>query len=227
MSQSPTGNEAAATERTILAGGCFWGMEDLLRRAKGVLSTRVGYIGGECLIRALRDITAMRKRGSDLRPPFSAIALLELFFQSTTHDLRATGQRCRSELSIGNFLCHRGAEGSRPGDHRRYRGSVMAWPGRVGNQSGRTFWEAEPEHQRYLVRDPEGYSCHFVRPTWAWIDLVNEQVEDAALTLGERSRSAPLRYRPRLRAFYASSFFSRSTPRSYNSASMGQFVQPS
>lgn len=170
MSQTPTGYGAAATERAILAGGCFWGMEDLLRRAKGVVSTRVGYIGGEA-----PDPTYARHYGHaeavevTFDPSLlSYRSLLELFFQihdPTTYEQQGSdiGPSYRSAIfytsdSQKEVVLATIAEIEASG----------RWPGPVVSEINpeEHFWEAESEHQKYLVRNPAGYSCHFARPTW-------------------------------------------------------------
>ncbi|MFZ8755631.1 peptide-methionine (S)-S-oxide reductase MsrA [Enterobacter kobei] len=187
MSQSPTGNRAAATERAILAGGCFWGMEDLLRRARGVISTRVGYTGGE-----MPDPTYARHYGHaeavevTFDPSVLAYrSLLELFFQihdPTTYEQQGSdvGPSYRSAIFYTTevqkevaltTIAEIEASGS--------------WPGPVVSEINpeEPFWEAEPEHQEYLVRYPGGYSCHFVRPTWR----LDRSAERPAVILDRKS----------------------------------------
>ena len=170
MSQSPTGNGAAATERAILAGGCFWGMEDLLRRARGVISTRVGYIGGE-----MRDPTYARhyRDAEAVEVTFdpsvlSYCSLLELFFQvhdPTSYEQQGSdvGPSYRSAIFYITEVQKEVALATIAEIEASGR-----WPGPVVSEINpeETFWEAESEHQRYLVRYPGGYSCHFARPNW-------------------------------------------------------------
>ncbi|NYT32529.1 peptide-methionine (S)-S-oxide reductase MsrA [Rhizobium sp. WYCCWR 11128] len=170
MSQSATENSTTATERAILAGGCFWGMEDLLRRAKGVVSTRVGFIGGETL-----DPTYARHYGhaEAVEVTFdpsvlSYRSLLELFLQihdPTTYEQQGSdvGPSYRSAIFYTNELQKEVALATI--DEIEASGR---WPDQVVSEINpeEPFWEAEPEHQKYLVRYPGGYSCHFARPTW-------------------------------------------------------------
>lgn len=163
-------DEAVATERAILAGGCFWGMEDLLRRAKGVVSTRVGYIGGE-----IPDPTYARHYGhaEAVEVAFDPSvlgyrALLELFFQihdPTTYEQQGSdvGPSYRSAIFYTSELQKEVALATI--DEIEASGR---WPGPVVSEINpeEPFWEAEPEHQKYLVRHPGGYSCHIARPAW-------------------------------------------------------------
>ena len=170
MSPSATGNDATATERAILAGGCFWGMEDLLRQAKGVVSTRVGYIGGETA-----EPTYARHYGhaEAVEVTFdpsvlSYRSLLELFFQihdPTTYEQQGSdiGPSYRSAI----FYTTAGQKEVALATIDEIEESGR-WPGQIVSEINpeEPFWEAEPEHQNYLVRYPQGYSCHFVRPNW-------------------------------------------------------------
>jgi peptide-methionine (S)-S-oxide reductase len=170
VAQSPVGDEAAATERAILAGGCFWGVEDLLRRARGVLSTRVGYTGGE-----MPDPTYARHYGHaeavevTFDPSIlSYRSLLELFFQihdPTTYEQQGSdvGPSYRSAIFYTSDVQKEVALATIAEIEASGR-----WPGPVLSEINpeEIFWEAEPEHQKYLARDPLGYSCHFARPTW-------------------------------------------------------------
>jgi peptide-methionine (S)-S-oxide reductase len=159
-----------SSERAILAGGCFWGMQDLLRQQPGVLSTRVGYTGG-----AVRNATYRNHEGhaEAIEIVFdparvSYRTLLEFFFQihdPTTPD-RQGNDRGRSYRSA---IFHTSDE------QRRVALDTIAdvdasglWPGKVVTEvlPAGEFWEAEPEHQDYLQRYPAGYTCHFVRREW-------------------------------------------------------------
>jgi peptide-methionine (S)-S-oxide reductase len=157
-------------ETAVLAGGCFWGMQDLLRRRPGVLSTRVGYTGGE-----VADPT-YRHHGSHAEaieisfdPEVSSYReLLGFFFQ--IHD-PTTPNRQGNDLGPS----YRSAIFYLDEAQRRVAEDTIAeveasgrWPGKVVTEltpAGR-FWEAEPEHQDYLERYPNGYTCHFPRPGW-------------------------------------------------------------
>ena len=193
MSQSATGNEADATERAILAGGCFWGIEDLLRRAKGVVSTRVGYIGGE-----MPDPTYARHYGhaEAVEVTFDPSVLsyrfvLELFFQvhdPTTYEQQGSDVGPSYRLAI--FYTAEVQKEVALAAIAEIEASGR-WLGPVVSEINpdERFWEAEPEHQKYLVRYPEGYSCHFARPRpGVWNDQVDKQVGDALLVREEWGR---------------------------------------
>lgn len=170
VSQSEIGDGMTATERAILAGGCFWGMEDLLRRAKGVVATRAGYTGGD-----MPDPTYARHYGhaEAVEVTFdpsvlSYRSLLELFFQ--IHD-PTTYEQQGSDVGPG----YRSAIFYTSDEQKEIALATIAeieasgrWPGPVVSEINpeEPFWEAEPEHQKYLVRNPGGYSCHIARPAW-------------------------------------------------------------
>jgi peptide-methionine (S)-S-oxide reductase len=157
-------------QRAVLAGGCFWGMQDLLRRYRGVLSTRVGYTGGEV------PNATYRNHGSHAEA-------IEILF-----DADELGYR---EILEYFFRIHDPTTPNRQGNDRgpSYRSAIFytseeqkliaeetiaavnasgRWPGRVVTEvaPAREFWQAEPEHQDYLERYPGGYTCHFERPEW-------------------------------------------------------------
>jgi len=160
----------ASNERAILAGGCFWGMQDLLRRYPGVISTRVGYTGGE-----VKNATYRRHEGHAeaieiIFDPsqMSYRKILEWFFQ--IHDPTTLN---RQGNDIGTS--YRSAIFYTTDEQKRVAEETIAdvnasglWPGRVVTEVAPAgeFWEAEPEHQDYLERIPNGYTCHFVRPNW-------------------------------------------------------------
>ncbi len=159
-----------STERAVLAGGCFWGMQDLIRRLPGVLSTRVGYTGGEVPNATYRNhgnhAEAIEIVFDPARTSFRA--LLEFFFQ--IHDPTT---RNRPGNDIG--ASYRSAIFYTGDEQRRVAEDTIAdvdasglWPGKVVTEvtPAGEFWQAEPEHQDYLKRYPHGYSCHFVRPGW-------------------------------------------------------------
>ncbi len=170
MSQSATGKEAAATERAVLAGGCFWGMEDMLRRARGVVSTRTGYTGGD-----MADPTYARHDGhaEAVEVTFDPSvlgyrALLELFFQvhdPTTYEQQGSdvGPSYRSAIFYTTETQRDVALATIAEIEASGR-----WPGPVVSEINpeERFWEAESEHQKYLARRPGGYSSHFARPNW-------------------------------------------------------------
>lgn len=157
-------------DRAILAGGCFWGMQDLIRKRPGVLATRVGYSGGDTPNATYRnhgthaeaieivydaDVTDFR-------------AILEFFFQ--IHDpttLNRQGNDMGSSYRSAIFYVDE--------DQRRVAEDTIddvnasgLWKGNVATEvtAASDFWEAEPDHQDYLQKRPNGYTCHFVRPDW-------------------------------------------------------------
>ena len=157
-------------QRAVLAGGCFWGMQDLIRKREGVLSTRVGYSGGDVPNATYRDhgthAEAIEVMFDD--DVISYRDLLELFFQ--IHDPTTLNRQ-------GNDrgLSYRSAIYYVDEDQKATALDTIAdveasgiWPGRVVTEVEPVsdFWEAEPEHQDYLERIPNGYTCHFPRPDW-------------------------------------------------------------
>ena len=157
-------------ERAVLAGGCFWGMQDLFRRYDGVISTRVGYSGGGVPNATYRNHGTHAEAIEIVFDPtkLSYRRLLELFFQ--IHDPTT---RNRQGNDVG--LSYRSAIFYTSDEQKRVAedtiGNVEAsglWPGKVVTEVAPAgpFWEAEPEHQDYLERIPNGYTCHFVRPDW-------------------------------------------------------------
>ena len=158
------------TERAILAGGCFWGMQDLLRRFPGVISTRVGYSGGDVPNATYRNHGTHAEAIEIIFEPekTSFRDLLEFFFQ--IHDPTTKN---RQGNDIG--LSYRSAIFYTSDEQRQVAEDTIAdveasglWPGKVVTELAPAgdFWEAEPEHQDYLHRLPNGYTCHFVRPGW-------------------------------------------------------------
>jgi peptide-methionine (S)-S-oxide reductase len=158
------------TERAVLAGGCFWGMQDLLRREPGVLSTRVGYTGGDTPHATYRDHGDHAEAIEILFDPeqTSYRRLLELFFQ--IHDPTT---RDRQGNDIGRS--YRSAIFPVDEAQRQVALDTIAdveasglWPGPVVTEvvPAGEFWEAEPEHQDYLRRYPQGYTCHYPRSGW-------------------------------------------------------------
>lgn len=160
----------AVTQTAILAGGCFWGMQDLFRKLPGVISSRVGYTGGE------NDNPTYRNH------PGHAEAI-EIIFDPTRTTYR--------DLLVLFFQIHDPSTLNRQGNDRgtSYRSAIFPlspvqdrvardtiadvdasglWPGKVVTsvEPAATFWEAEPNHQNYLERIPNGYTCHFARPGW-------------------------------------------------------------
>lgn len=158
------------TETAILAGGCFWGMQALLRRQPGVLSTRVGYTGGDVPDATYRNHGTHAEAIEVVFDPskISFRQILEFFFQ--IHD-PSTPNRQGNDLGAS----YRSAIFYADEDQRRVAQQTVAdvdasglWPGKVMTEivAAGPFWEAEPEHQDYLERIPNGYTCHFVRPDW-------------------------------------------------------------
>jgi peptide-methionine (S)-S-oxide reductase len=160
----------STTERAVLAGGCFWGMEDLFRRQPGVISTRVGYTGGEVANATYRNHGTHAEALEIIFDPAktSYRKLLEFFFQ--IHD-PTTKNRQGNDIGAS----YRSAIFYTSEEQRRIANETIAdvsssgiWPGKVVTEVAPAgpFWEAEPEHQDYLERYPNGYTCHYVRPQW-------------------------------------------------------------
>lgn len=159
-----------STERAVLAGGCFWGMQQLIRRLPGVISTRVGYTGGEVPNATYRNHGSHAEAIEITFDPAktSFRDLLEFFFQ--IHD-PTTPNRQGNDIGPS----YRSAIFYTSDEQRRIAEDTIAdveasglWPGKVVTEvvPEGDFWEAEPEHQDYLERYPNGYTCHFVRPGW-------------------------------------------------------------
>jgi peptide-methionine (S)-S-oxide reductase len=160
----------ATTERAILAGGCFWGMQQLVRRLPGVVSTRVGYSGGDVKNATYRNHGTHAEAIEITFDPSqtSFRDLLEFFFQ--IHDPTTPNRQGNDRgTSYRSAIFYTSAE------QRRVAEDTIAdveasglWPGKVVTELSPAgdFWEAEPEHQDYLERYPNGYTCHFVRPQW-------------------------------------------------------------
>jgi peptide-methionine (S)-S-oxide reductase len=157
-------------ERAVLAGGCFWGVEELFRRCDGVLSTRVGYTGGDI------PHATYRQHGSHAEAieiffdnnVISYRQILEYFFQ-----IHVPSTRNRQGNDLGSS--YRSAIFYTTDEQKFVAIDTIAdvdasglWPGKVVTEvaPASDFWEAEPEHQDYLQKYPSGYTCHFVRPNW-------------------------------------------------------------
>ena len=158
------------SERAVLAGGCFWGMQDLIRKMPGVLSTRVGYTGGDVPNATYRHHGTHAEGIEVIFDPdkLSYRKLLEFFFQ--IHDPSTLnrqgndrGMSYRSAIYFENDA--QKAEAERTIKDVDDSG---LWPDKVVTEVEPVgdFWEAEPEHQDYLERIPNGYTCHYVRPNW-------------------------------------------------------------
>ena len=157
-------------ETAILAGGCFWGVQDLLRRYPGVLATRVGYSGGDVANATYRNHGTHAEAIEIIFDPntISYRKILELFFQihdPSTRDRQGNdrGTSYRSAIFYTSDEQKRVAE-----ETIRDVDASGLWPGKVVTQVAPAgpFWEAEPEHQDYLLRLPHGYTCHYIRPDW-------------------------------------------------------------
>lgn len=157
-------------EKAILAGGCFWGMQDLIRKLPGVISTRVGYSGGDVAHATYRNHGTHAEAIEIVFDPaqISFRRLLEFFFQ--IHDPTTPN---RQGNDIG--LSYRSAIYFTDADQERIARDTIAdvdasglWPGKVVTELAPAgpFWQAEPEHQDYLERIPNGYTCHRIRPNW-------------------------------------------------------------
>ena len=158
------------TERAVLAGGCFWGMQNLTRRYPGVISTRVGYTGGEVPNATYRNHGNHAEAIEITFDPAktSYRALLEFFFQ--IHDpttLNRQGNDLGGSYRSAIFYTSEEQRAAAVDTIADVEASGL-WPGKVVTEvvPARDFWEAEPEHQDYLERIPNGYTCHFVRPNW-------------------------------------------------------------
>lgn len=158
------------TERAIFAGGCFWGMQDLIRKLEGVVSTRVGYTGGDVANATYRDHGTHAEGIEIIFDPtkISYRNLLEFFFQihDPTTALRQGNDRGTAYRSAIYTL--NDAQNAEALDTIADVEASGLWPGKVVTEveAARDFWEAEPEHQDYLERLPNGYTCHFIRPDW-------------------------------------------------------------
>ena len=157
-------------QRAVLAGGCFWGMQDLVRKKPGVISTRVGYSGGDVENATYRNHGTHAEAIEILFDPslISYRQLLEFFFQ--IHDPSTPNQQGNDRGSS-----YRSAIYYVDDEQKQVALDTIAdvdasglWPGKVVTEVEPVgaFWEAEPEHQDYLERFPYGYTCHFPRPNW-------------------------------------------------------------
>jgi peptide-methionine (S)-S-oxide reductase len=158
------------TEQAILAGGCFWGAQDLIRKLPGVISTRVGYTGGDVPNATYRNHHGHAEAVEIIFDPeqISFRDLLEFFFQihdPTTLNRQGNdiGTSYRSAIFYTSEAQKKVAE-----DTIADVDASGLWPGKVVTEvtPAGPFWEAEPEHQDYLQKYPDGYTCHYVRPNW-------------------------------------------------------------
>ncbi|WP_458072121.1 peptide-methionine (S)-S-oxide reductase MsrA [Rhodanobacter sp. BL-MT-08] len=160
----------ATTERAVLAGGCFWGMQELIRSQPGVISSRVGYSGGDVPNATYRNHGTHAEAIEIIFNPavISYRTLLEFFFQ--IHD-PSTPNRQGNDRGVS----YRSAIFYTSEEQKDVAEDTIAdvdasglWPGKAVTELAPVgdFWEAEPEHQDYLQHYPTGYTCHFIRPQW-------------------------------------------------------------
>ncbi|MEM1091315.1 MAG: peptide-methionine (S)-S-oxide reductase MsrA [Pseudomonadota bacterium] len=157
-------------QRAILAGGCFWGMEELIRHMPGVIATRVGYSGGDVPNATYRNHGTHAEAIEIIFDPkqMSYRTLLEFFFQ--IHDpstLNRQGNDRGTSYRSGIYYVDEEQRAVAEDTIADVNASGL-WPGKVVTEVAPAgpFWEAEPEHQDYLQRIPNGYTCHFIRPDW-------------------------------------------------------------
>ncbi|MEP1329440.1 peptide-methionine (S)-S-oxide reductase MsrA [Pseudophaeobacter sp.] len=160
----------STSERAVLAGGCFWGMQDLIRKRKGILQTRVGYTGGDVANATYKNHGTHAEGIEILFDPnqTSYREVLEFFFQ--IHD-PTTENRQGNDLGMSYRSAIYYVDDAQKACALETIADVEAcglWPGKVVTEVEPVsdFWEAEPEHQDYLKRRPDGYTCHFARPDW-------------------------------------------------------------
>ncbi|MFT5278040.1 MAG: peptide-methionine (S)-S-oxide reductase [Glaciecola sp.] len=159
-----------ANERAVLAGGCFWGMQDLIRKRPGIISTRVGYTGGEVKNATYRN-HGTHAEGIEIMFDNEIVSyrqILAFFFQ--IHD-PSTENRQGNDTGVSYRSAIYYVSDDQHAEALRTIIEVDAsglWPGKVVTEvePASDFWDAEPEHQDYLETRPNGYTCHFVRPDW-------------------------------------------------------------
>ena len=158
------------SDRAVLAGGCFWGMQDLIRKLPGVVSTRVGYTGGD-VPNATYRYHGTHAEGIEIifdPAKISYRRILEFFFQ--IHDPTTLNRQGNDRgLSYRSAIYY--LDEAQKSVAEQTISEVNAsgiWPGTLVTEISEVgdFWEAEPEHQDYLERLPNGYTCHYVRPDW-------------------------------------------------------------
>ncbi len=158
------------TERAVLAGGCFWGMQDLLRKLPGVISSRVGYTGGDIPNATYPNHGTHAEAIEIIFDPeqISFRQLLESFFQ--IHDPTTPNQQGNDRgMSYRSAIYYTNDEQAEIAKQTIEDVNESGlWPGKVVTEVEPVgdFWEAEPEHQDYLQHYPTGYTCHFIRPEW-------------------------------------------------------------
>lgn len=157
-------------ERAVLAGGCFWGMQDLIRKQPGVISTRVGYTGGAVKNATYRNHEGHAEAIEIMFDPAktSYRTMLEFFFQ--IHDPSTLNRQGNDRgTSYRSMIFYTSDQQKRIAEDTIADVEASGlWPGKVVTEVAPAgeFWEAEPEHQDYLERYPDGYTCHFIRPDW-------------------------------------------------------------
>jgi len=157
-------------ERAVLAGGCFWGMQDLIRKLPGVTETRVGYTGGDVENATYRN-HGSHAEGIEILFDSNIVSyrgILEVFFQ--IHDpttLNRQGNDLGASYRSAIYYTNEAQRQEALGTIDDVNASGL-WPGKVVTEVEPVgdFWEAEPEHQDYLERFPNGYTCHFPRKDW-------------------------------------------------------------
>jgi peptide-methionine (S)-S-oxide reductase len=157
-------------ERAVLAGACFWGMQDLIRKRPGVISTRVGYTGGKARNATYRNHDGHAEAIEIIFDPekISFRTLLEFFFQ--IHDPTTLNRQGNDRgTSYRSAIFYTSDEQKRVAEDTIADVEASGlWPGKVVTElvPASEFWKAEPEHQDYLERYPNGYTCHYIRPNW-------------------------------------------------------------
>ena len=158
------------TETAILAGGCFWGVQDLVRKMPGILSTRVGYSGGDVRNATYRNHGTHAEAIELVFDPskLSYRQILEFFFQ--IHDPSTRNRQGNDTgTSYRSAIYYTSEEQKKVAQETILDVDASGiWPGKAVTElaAAGDFWEAEAEHQDYLERIPNGYTCHFVRPDW-------------------------------------------------------------
>ena len=161
---------STSTEKAILAGGCFWGVQALVRRMAGVISTRVGYSGGDVKNATYRNHGTHAEAIEIIFDPklLSYRKLLEFFFQ--IHDPSTLNRQGNDRGTSYRSAIYYTSEAQKEiaEDTIADVNAAGIWPGKVVTElaPASDFWEAEPEHQDYLERYPDGYTCHYIRPNW-------------------------------------------------------------
>lgn len=164
-----------ANEKAILAGGCFWGMEELIRAQPGVISTVVGYTGGEVKNATYRNHGNHAEAIAVTFDPekISYRELLEFFFQihnpsTTNRQGNDVGASYRSAIFYNSEAQKKTAE-----ELIDVMNGSGKWPGKIVTEivPAGDFWDAEEEHQAYLQKHPNGYTCHYIRPDWQLPDV--------------------------------------------------------